>query len=327
MRIGADMTVNYPVKKAIANPSFRYTMSWHPDSGVSVEVTEHVLNWETANGFTNYVNTFLLTEMAKFEAEQQSKYFNFEDYGLEIVSGLQGKVWVPKGGSLEIFGTPYLKWNFGIGRGGYSSHNPRRNGEWNLFLNGIDENYSRLGTALWHDDALLAGLAQKASQGDILLIELTMLHPEKVRSATNLWEQSHAATMVREIVCNARRHFHTPYTKIAKILRDANVVSSSNQWQRLRVYPILLPNSNIAPAVLIKSNTSQPQQVKEVMEANGYSLVEIDWTQMLGHRSGDHAIWAKNSAVFDQGGSRFKEWVVAQVPQLTTRSRAGSALV
>lgn len=321
------MTVHYPARKNITHPYFTCSMSWTPDGGISVKVPQQTLNWDSTNRFTNYASTTLLAEMSKFESEQQSNYFNFRDRGFTLVDSPQGKVWIFEGTSLEAFGTPYLKWNAGNGRGGYSGYSHQRNGEWTLFLNGIEEVYSNLGSAPWNDENALEGITQKAQLGDLLLIELTMLHPEKIRHATDLWEQSHAAAAVTELVRNARKESHTPYTKIAKLLRDANVVNTNNNWRRLRVYPIYLPNTSVVPAVLIRSNDSHPSSVTEVLESNGFGIVNVDWTQMLGYRSGHHALWAKNPSLFENDNPRFKEWVVTQVPHITTRSHAKSALV
>jgi hypothetical protein len=284
-------------------------LEWNHKDGVKVSpLHEGKLDLKEILLYSNFLEHKVLNKMQEFDLANQENFLDLSSLGLEKRTDLTPspeldykEIWVkPNTAKLE-FGTLFITWK--TLRYGTS----RAHGSWQIQINGLSDCFDHTLNAPWYAESKAEELAKKviADEGTLIL-ELSLTQTEKIQAFSGAWDRAHIAKDFAEEMGNNQ---HTPYTSVAKKLKEGFSITSRGRYNKTIVVPLTLPNKK-SPAILVRYHNPAAAEIGRKILAE--TLQEVVDLPPYGRGLDDKVqVWAKDASIFTErnGGNRMRDWL------------------
>lgn len=303
-----------------------FRLNWNPSLGTEIALPDLAVgNLPALTRYQNVIIPKIVNEAYAHDLLNQKQYADFSPFGLVEAEDEEApdpekasKVWIHPDFDMEDFGVPYLRWTYMEPRPYLMASGTRVEGKWMLRLSGIErDNVAVVGTAAWNDTTALNDLASRCGDSELLLVTLGLTNSEDLRAESARWTQEQAA---KALATTIEKTAHTPYTKIARILREARIQNRIGGG-RPRVTAISLPKSKIVPALMVHIPSDQGRdEHMRVLQGAGLTHIPLDTSDIPNAQyfyTDRYQVWAKDPTVFTEGSVELQKWLTAKTIRLS----------
>lgn len=296
------MTLTLPTQTctSVGSTTVEASFSWGPETGTTLSLGSTSISVYQNASYLSWLES-LCSAGIDIDLRMQEEHLDLPSRGLRALrfdeAGGTTHLWVSDSAPIT-FGTPYLE-------PGISRLSPRAHLLFTLRL----WNVPRLdfGKARWDDADAMESLLSRFANPETLVIEAALTNSDEITAAKRGHDAEEAAYRMGERVTRAD---HTPYTRVARILRDGLLGSAGS----LRIFPIMVPNSKHVPGVVVHARyTNDESALFRLLQEDGLTQVEVpepeEGTNLHLGRHHSTTVWAKNPTMFPSSDGALTDWL------------------